>query len=194
MIVSKVQALPPQKIEIKPPVNLKADSGNWGVRRSRRHLEWKIQRIICLITILIKDIILLLLHWSQSRSHPSRQDERRLMNFFIIVPTELFLLLIWPTTQWDRNIARSILATDHEANLSRGISTSDLVIRGEYVGMVVNAYSATGKTFRQAFLMSLIMSRWSHWHSAIVRFSRLWRGFDLEWWLHRRRGGHRRGV
>jgi hypothetical protein len=35
-----------------------------------------------------------------------------------------------------------------------------------YVGIVVYAYSTTGKTFKHAFLRSFMMSRWSHWHSA----------------------------
>ena len=89
------------------------------------------------------------------------------MDLLVVVSAQLFLLLFIPGTERNTNVARGILATNHEPDLSRGIAFVRYWrdTRG-YVGIVVYAYSTTGKTFKHAFLRSFMMSRWSHWHSA----------------------------
>jgi len=44
------------------------------------------------------------------------------MDLLVIVPTQLFLLLLIPRSKWHRHISGSILTAYHESDLARWVS------------------------------------------------------------------------
>ena len=74
-------------------------------------------------------INLVLLDRSQCRLGPCGQHKRSLVDILIIVPTQVFLLLLIPWTKWVRYIPRSVLAADHESDLSGGITLVNYALK-----------------------------------------------------------------
>jgi len=63
-----------------------------------------------------------LLHSSQSGTSEGRENEASLVDVGVVVPAQLLFLLGSPAAQWRCEIAISILAADHEADLAAWVS------------------------------------------------------------------------
>ena len=59
---------------------------------------------------------------SQSGTSEGRENEASLVDVGVVVPAQLVFLLGSPAPQWRCEIAISVLAADHEADLAAGVS------------------------------------------------------------------------